>query len=134
MRYEDVDRICEVLGEFSRSDDEWPSAFVLRDASGRKVDCHPLRFDERGDGWQTNRPGGRVYRWPSDDLSATGRIAGVEVACITPRLQAQWHVYPEFDDVDWEDMRRLSERFALELPEECRSRPGFLSPKRTAAG
>ncbi len=44
----------------------------------------------------------------------------------------RWHVYPEFDDVDWEDLQRLSERFAVELPEACRERPGFLAPKRAA--
>jgi hypothetical protein len=28
------------------------------------------------------------------------------------------------------DLRRLSERFGLELSERCRERPGFLAPKR----
>jgi lincosamide nucleotidyltransferase A/C/D/E len=130
VRLEDVDRICDALAEFERSDDEWPSSFVLRDARGRKVDCHPLTFDEHGDGWQANRLGGPPHRWPRGELQARGRVGGVEVPCISPELQLRWHVYPEFDDVDWEDVRRLCERFDLEAPPECRERPGFVAAKR----
>jgi lincosamide nucleotidyltransferase A/C/D/E len=130
VRLEDVDQICGVLHEFDRSDDEWPSSFVLRDGAGRKVDCHPLTFDEHGDGWQADRSGGAPHRWPREGLAATGRIRGVEMPCITPELQVEWHQHPEFDDLDWEDMRRLSDHFGLELPKRCRTRPGFLAPKR----
>lgn len=130
VRMEDVDKICAALPEFKRSDDEWPSSFVLRAGRRRKVDCHPLTFDESGDGWQANRTGGAPHRWPNDGLTATGRIAGVEVPCITPELQVRWHLYPEFDDVDWADVQLLSERFGLELPPELRARPGFTAAKR----
>jgi lincosamide nucleotidyltransferase A/C/D/E len=126
----DVDRICAVLSEFERSDDEWPSSFVLRDARGRKVDCHPLTLDANGDGWQLNRLGGPPYRWPGAELRARGRIGGVEVRCISSELQLLWHVYPSFDDVDWKDVRLLCERFDLEAPRECRERPGFVAAKR----
>lgn len=131
VRIEDADRICETLAEFERSDDEWPASFVLRDASGRKVDCHPLKFDERGDGWQPNSSGGDPHRWPREGLLGRGRIGGVDVPCITPELQVSWHVYQEFDDVDWQDVQRLSERFGVEVPEECRARPGFVAEKRS---
>jgi lincosamide nucleotidyltransferase A/C/D/E len=130
VRNEDVERICATLGDFERSDAEWPSSFVLRDPSGRKVDCHPLTFDERGDGWQANRLGGAPHRWPREGLLGIGRIGDADVPCITAELQIRWHVYPEFDDLDWEDVRRLSARFCLQVPEECRERPGFLSSKR----
>jgi lincosamide nucleotidyltransferase A/C/D/E len=126
----DVVRICAVLSEFERSDDEWPSSFVLRDAGGRKVDCHPLTFDENGDGWQPDRLGGPPHRWPGAELRARGHIAAVEVPCISPELQLRWHVYPEFDDVDWEDVRLLCEHVGLDAPPECRERPGFVAQKR----
>jgi lincosamide nucleotidyltransferase A/C/D/E len=131
VRLEEVERICDVLREFERSYAEWPSSFVLRDRAGRKVDCHPLRFDDRGDGWQADRAGGAPHRWPREGLAAAGTIGGVKVPCITVELQIAWHQYPEFDDLDWADLQRLSERFGLELPQRCRERPGFLSPKRT---
>jgi lincosamide nucleotidyltransferase A/C/D/E len=130
VRFEDVDRVCAALSEFERSDDEWPASFVLRDASGRKVDCHPLTFDERGDGWQANVSGGSPYRWPREGLQARGRIAGVEVPCISSELQVRWHVYPDFDDVDWQDIQLLCERFGIEAPPACRERPGFVAEKR----
>ncbi|MDX6435575.1 MAG: lincosamide nucleotidyltransferase, partial [Gaiellaceae bacterium] len=127
---EDVDAICDVLHEFARSDVEWPSSFVLTDAAGRRVDSHPLDFDENGDGWQAQKSGGPPYRWPRDGLVGVGTIDGVEVPCITPELQVRWHMYPEFDDLDWQDLQHLSRRFGLELPEQHRQQPGFLAPKR----
>ena len=130
VRVEDVDRICAAFPEFERSDEEWPSSFVLRDAGGRKVDCHPLTFDGNGDGWQANRTGGRPHRWPQEHLRARGRIRGIEVPCISAELQLRWHVYPDFDDVDFEDITLLARRFDLTLPPECRVRPGFVAAKR----
>jgi lincosamide nucleotidyltransferase A/C/D/E len=130
VRSGDVERICAVLGEFRRSDIEWPSSFVLEDQAGRKVDCHPLTFDERGDGWQADRLGGPPHRWPREGLEGTGQIGGIPVPCITAELQLAWHQHPEFDDVDWRDMQHLAERFGLQLPERCRTRPGFVASKR----
>jgi lincosamide nucleotidyltransferase A/C/D/E len=130
VRMDEVEKIYAVFAEFERSDDEWPSSFVLRDGRGRKVDCHPLTFDENGDGWQPDRTGGPPHRWPGEGLSGVGEVGGVEVPCITPELQVRWHRYPDFDDVDWADVQRLSERFALELPQELRARPGFVPAKR----
>jgi lincosamide nucleotidyltransferase A/C/D/E len=129
---EDVGRIYETFSEFARDDVEWPSSFVLRDDAGRKIDCHPLRFDENGDGWQANAAGGAPYRWPRDGLAGLGRIGGVAVPCITPELQLRWHVYPEFDDFDWRDVTRLAKRFDLDVPPQLRDRPGFVAKKRGA--
>ena len=130
VRMTDVADICAALSDFARSDDEWPSSFVLCDERGRKVDCHPLTFDEHGDGWQANRSGGPPYRWPREHLKARGRIGRLDVPCISAELQIRWHVYDEFDDVDWQDTRLLAHRFGLQVPEEWRQRPGFVSPKR----
>ncbi|HEY3018382.1 MAG TPA: hypothetical protein VGJ23_06085 [Gaiellaceae bacterium] len=131
VRFEDVERICAALSEFERSNEEWPASFVLRDGK-RKIDCHPLQFDERGDGWQANASGGAPHRWPREGLQASGRIDDVEVPCISPELQISWHVYPEFDDIDWQDVQRLCERFGLDVSPECRERPGFVAAKRGA--
>jgi lincosamide nucleotidyltransferase A/C/D/E len=132
VRSEDVERICAVLGEFRRSDIEWPASFVLEDDAGRKVDCHPLTFDEHGDGWQADSSGGAPHRWPREGLAATGHVLGTPVPCITPELQLAWHQHAQFDDLDWQDMRHLAARFDLELPERCRARPGFLATRRTS--
>ena len=132
MRSADVEAICGVLHEFARSDLEWPASFVLTDSAGRRVDCHPLDFDEHGDGWQSRKSGGQPYCWPRDGLTGVGKIGELEVPCITPELQVRWHLYPEFDDLDWQDLQHLSRRFGLKLPEGQRELPGFLAPKRGA--
>jgi len=129
---DDIDRICSTLAEYVRDDVEWPSSFVLRDSRGRKVDAHPLRLDANGDGWQANATGGDPHRWPREHLDARGRIAGREVRCITPELQLRWHDFEGFDDVDWQDMRALCERFGLTPPGPLATRPGFVHEKRRA--
>ena len=79
VRMEDVERLCSVLAEFERDDVEWPASFVLTDARGRKVDAHPLTFDENGDGFQAKLSGG-TYRWPREHLDARGRIGAPSCA------------------------------------------------------
>lgn len=126
VRLEDVDSICTVLAEFERDDSEWPSSVILEDPAGRRVDAHPLTFDEAGEGWQANRSG-EPYRWPREHLDARGLIGDREVRCITPELQLRWHRHDGFDDVDWEDMTALARRFGLA---EVGPRPGFISARR----
>lgn len=130
VRLEDVQRICAALAAFDRDDAEWPSSFVLRRRCGRRVDCHPLVFDENGDGWQANLHGA-AFRWPREHLERRGRIGGREVRCITPELQLRWHAYEDFDDVDWADVGALCARFDLDVPDRLVGRPGFVSNKRS---
>jgi len=129
---EDVDRVCAALSEFETKTDEWPAGLVLQDAPGRRIDCHPLAFDEQGDGWQANLHG-EPYRWPREPLAAHGRIHGREVRCISAELQLLWHAYEGYDDVDWKDICALCDRFSLTAPPELMVRPGFVAPKRTMA-
>ncbi|MFL5939492.1 MAG: nucleotidyltransferase domain-containing protein, partial [Gaiellaceae bacterium] len=45
VRREDLDRARALLPEFVRvEDDWWPARYVLRDASGRQIDFHPVTF------------------------------------------------------------------------------------------
>ena len=104
----------------------WPAASVLVLAA-----CvFALRRRRDVDVW----PAVETVPETAAGLAAVGLIAGVEVPCITPELQIAWHQYPEFDDLDWADLRLLSDRFGLELPARCRKRPGFLAPKRRSGG
>ena len=126
VRLDEFEGLCSVLGEFARDDREWPASTTFEDERGRRVDVHPLTFDENGDGWQAKQSGG-AYRWPAEHLDGRGRIGGREVRCITPELQMRWHAHEGFDDVDWADLRALAERFGLEFAAQP---PGFVHVKR----
>ena len=135
VRREDVDRLPRLLPEFVRVDEEWwPARLVLRDASGRQVDFHPVAFDERGDGWQ-ELPDGTLDRYPAADLRGSGRIGPRTVRCITPELQLRHHEYSTGspDDVDWDDVRVLCARFRLAVSPGYAKRPGFIEAKRRRA-
>lgn len=126
---EEVERVRASLSEFGASLDEWPTRLVLEDERGRRVDCHPLTFDEHGDGWQAN-PHGEPFSWPREHLSADGRIDGRDVRCISAELQLLWHAHEGFDDVDWHDVSALCARFGLTPAPGQADRPGFVAPKR----
>ncbi len=128
VRAKDIERLPAIFPEFRHVDeDQWPSAYVLRDARGRQLDFHPLDFDERGSGWQPQLDGGR-YLWPREALEAHGRIAGREVRCTSPAFQIESHLYDGYDDVDWADVVALCEHFELPLP--AGGAPGFVHERR----
>jgi len=128
VRLEDIERLPAIFAEFRRDEnDEWPSAYVLRDERGRQLDFHPLELDEHGDGWQPQLDGSRS-RWPRDALTARGRIAGREVRCTSPEFQVEGHLYEGYDDLDWAAVTALCERFALPLPPG--GPPGFVHERR----
>jgi lincosamide nucleotidyltransferase A/C/D/E len=95
-----------------------PARLALATADDRRVDLHPVVFDDRGDGWQPLGDGA-WGAYPADGLSATGEVAGRSVRCLTPQLQLRHHLgYPP-DENDRHDLRALAERFNIGLP------PGF---------
>lgn len=129
---EDVGRLESILHEFARlaERDEWPASFVLSDARGRQLDVHPIRIDERGDGW-SERPDGDLARWPREALAGRGWIGGREVRCTSAPFQVESHLYAGHDDVDRRDAELLCERFGLERPRA--PWPGTIHPKRVRA-
>jgi lincosamide nucleotidyltransferase A/C/D/E len=132
---QDLDRLPALFPELTRAEDEWwPARFVLQDSSGRRIDFHPLTFDAQGDGWQELRDGTRD-RYPAADLRGQGQIGSRAVRCITPSLQLEHHHYAvgQPDDIDWDDVRVLCERFGLPVPPAYAKRPGFIEAKRVRA-
>jgi lincosamide nucleotidyltransferase A/C/D/E len=131
VRAEDIERLLDVFPEFRHVyEDQWPSAYVLRDERGRQLDFHPLELDEEGNGWQP-QPGGGRYLWPRAALEGCGRIGGREVRCTSPEFQLEAHLYEGYDDVDWAAVAALSERFGLPLP--AAGPPGFVHERRGRA-
>jgi lincosamide nucleotidyltransferase A/C/D/E len=94
-----------------------PARLILVAADGRRVDLHPVVFDERGNGWQP-LGGGAYGAYPAEGLTGRGEIEGRPVQCLTPELQLRHHLgYPP-DKNDRHDLRVLAERFDLALPPE----------------
>jgi lincosamide nucleotidyltransferase A/C/D/E len=116
---EDVPRIESLLSKhgFAQQPDE-PGFLVLRDAGGRQVDLHAVRFDSGGNGWQ-QLGADKWGIYPAADLEATGIVAGRTLPCITPMLQLRHRLGYDWDENDRHDLALLAERFRIPLP------PGF---------
>ena len=95
--------------------DERPTRVVLTAEGGRQIDFHTVIFDDQGGGTQ-HLKGGRSYRYPPQGFSATGRIAGEVLPCLTPEVQLECHTGYEPTETDRSDVARLVERFELDRP------------------
>ena len=100
---------------FALAIDELPTRFVLRAAGDRRIDFHPVTFDEAGNGRQ-RLPGRRSFSYTAEGLSAWGTIGGRPVRCVSAALQVACHRGYEPDEADRHDMRLLRRRFGLTLP------------------
>jgi hypothetical protein len=91
------------------------SNFVLRDERGREVDVHPVRFDDNGNGIY-RMENGEDWVFPASGFTATGRVDGREVRCLTADVQMVDHATGyEPGDTDFHDMRLLNARFGTRL-------------------
>ena len=92
-----------------------PARLVLVAPDGRRVDLHPVVFDDRGNGWQP-LGGGAYGLYPAEGLTATGQVGGRSVRCLTAELQLRHHLgYPPDED-DRHDLKLLAEHFGVGLP------------------
>ena len=97
-----------------------PEGFVLRAPGDRRIDIHPVRFDEEGNGLQ-RLAGGVEWPYPAHGFAGTGTIGGSTVRCLTPEVQVACHAGYELKPTDIHDMRALHERFGVELLPEQRA-------------
>jgi lincosamide nucleotidyltransferase A/C/D/E len=95
---------------------EWPCSVVYGDEQDRRVDIHPVRFDDEGAGWQA-QPNESEWRYPPEGFAGHGVIAGLSVKCLSPEVQILCHDGYELDEADKGDCRALAERFGLTLPD-----------------
>jgi len=100
---------------FSLSEDEFPTRFVMSDASGRKVDFHPLTFDREGGGIQHLQQQGSFYRYPPDGFKSRGQLGGYTLQCISAEVQMECHLGYDPDDKDVYDMKLLHDGLGVRL-------------------
>jgi lincosamide nucleotidyltransferase A/C/D/E len=113
--------VCDALRPLGYLEhvDEMPTRFVLRAEGDRRIDFHPMHFDETGYAHQ-QLPGGKLFTCRIDALNGRGGIDETPVRCLTPELQLAAHLGYESDEIDRQDVRLLCDRFGLSLPQPYR--------------
>ena len=100
---------------FSPTEDEFPTRFVMSDASGRKVDFHPLTFDWKGGGIQQLQQKGSFYRYPPDGFQSSGQLYGYTLRCISAEVQMECHLGYDPEEKDVHDMKLLHDALGVRL-------------------
>ncbi len=99
---------------YTVSRDWLPNAIAYRDVLGRQVDLHPVDPTPDGGGDQIQLDGQSRWHYAAP---VSGAIGGRPVLCGPVSDQVLCHLgYPP-RPTDFDDMRRLGERFGVELPE-----------------
>lgn len=129
MMLDDVVRVRELLGRERYalkelwSENRWAldargiktaTAFVLRDANGRELDVHAMRFDELGNGipaWEE----AEGFIFTKQDLAGIGTIGGYDVQCMSPKNQRLCHTGYDLPGYQCRDLELLHEKFGIEL-------------------
>ena len=131
MLVDDVARLRELLAgqEYSLkelwSENRWevdnqgreiPTAFVLRDPTGRELDLHALRLDRHGNGipaWTYDQ----TFIFSQAGLAGRGMIDQIVVPCLTPAMQMTCHTGYDLPAAHQRDLQRLHERFGVAYPD-----------------
>lgn len=111
----ELKRLCLRNG-YSELPDGTSSNYLLKDASGGRIDVHAITFDDRGFG-VFQFPDGRRWPFPRSAFQGEGSIADRTVICLSPDAQVQCHgqgYTPTPKDI--EDMRKIQEKFGVVLP------------------
>lgn len=119
VRSEDAERAISALAQagFHIQADQRPTRFVLADARDRRIDFHPVSFNQDGSAVQKGAgPSGGDARFPASGFTDRGGIAGRPVACLAPDLLGLFHTGYEPAEKDRHNVRLLCERFGIPLP------------------
>lgn len=115
----DLDLACARLADFGFADvpvdDTRPWNFVLGDEAGRRIDMPVIVIDQNGDG--IYGPVEHSQKYPASSLGTFGTISGKSVRCLSPQYQLESHLGYAIRSKDVQDVRRLCEKFTLQLPE-----------------
>jgi len=122
-RVEDKGRIVDALAErgYGVQYDASPSCFVLVDDIGHQVDVHPAAVQPNGDGVY-RMENGEDWIFPAAGFDGVGRILGRDVPCLTAEVVLVNHTTDyELDEEHERDVKALSERYGLPLPDYARA-------------
>ena len=124
VRLEHVERLRVILAEtgfeFLHDWPDAPECFVLGDDRGRKLDVHPVTFNEKGEGIQRLTKGDWAY--PAQGFTGMGVVDGRDVRCLTVEVQVLCHAGYELEDDDLHDLGALRDRLGARLLPHQRER------------
>jgi lincosamide nucleotidyltransferase A/C/D/E len=112
----DLEVVQDVLWQlrFEVLRDWLPNAIAYTDLLGRQVDLHPVDPTPDGGGDQIQLDGQTRWHYSAP---VRGTIGGRTVWCCPVEDQVSCHLGYQPRPSDFEDMRRLADRFGLQLPE-----------------
>ena len=91
---------------FAIDEDLRPISFTMLARDGRKVDIHPVTWDQYGSGVQA-QPNDSTWTYPARGFAGIGSVAGQDVKCLTAEVQILCHDNYELDAGDLEDLMAL---------------------------
>jgi lincosamide nucleotidyltransferase A/C/D/E len=104
-----------LIGKENRVGSDVATAFVLRNGVGHELDVHVVVFDANGYGipaWNAD------VIYPPDAFAGRGVIVGTPVRCLSAQMQMATHTGYALQAKDFQDLRRLHERFGIPYLEE----------------
>jgi lincosamide nucleotidyltransferase A/C/D/E len=114
----DVPEVRTLLEErgFKIMEGKPPHSFVLTNDSGLEVDIHAVRFDENGNGIYRMQ-NGEDWIYPAEGFLGCGKVSNRNVKCLSAPIQVLCHTHGYTPvQKDFEDMKKLVEKFGVELP------------------
>jgi lincosamide nucleotidyltransferase A/C/D/E len=91
--------------------DQRPARIEISDGAERRVDLHPIEWDADGNGLQRGFDG-RTFNYPAADV-VVGYIGGRAIACISARLQREFHSGYAPRETDPVDLAKLDKVEAM---------------------
>jgi lincosamide nucleotidyltransferase A/C/D/E len=91
---------------FAVGEDLRPVSFTMCTQDGRKVDFHPVTWDEHGGGVQA-QPNNSSWTYPAEGFRGLGHVAGQPVRCLTADVQILCHGGYPLDAGDLRDLEIL---------------------------
>jgi lincosamide nucleotidyltransferase A/C/D/E len=91
---------------FALDEDLRPVSFTLCTEDGRKVDFHPVTWDQAGSGIQA-QPNNSSWTYPAEGFRGVGQVAGRPVRCLAADVQILCHAGYQLDADDLRDLEVL---------------------------
>jgi lincosamide nucleotidyltransferase A/C/D/E len=88
---------------FIVDEDLRPVSFTMCTHDGRKVDFHPVTWDEHGNGVQA-QPNQSTWTYPAEGFRGVGQVSGQRVRCLTAEVQILCHAGYQLDAGDHQDL------------------------------